>query len=846
MESFDLTPSPRVLLALAQTAMKPIDALCELVDNSIDSFRNADKDSGNANEIYIEIPTQGELRGDRYPLIKIFDNGPGMTPDDARNALTAGYSSKEQLDNWGDLGLFGVGLNIATAKFARKTRLITATKDSDTALIVDLDLSSLMGNKNFVVNPKTEPKQNYFNPSGSVIEISERWPAGDANHDFPKRLIQNGPGRIREMLGRRYATYLRPDSLLKFKIFVNGVSCEPFEHCHWAEHRSVPYGVSGRRIKAMEKIDRLIRSSERCAKCRGEIKDGQCVADNNHSGSERVDERVRGWIGVQRYDDTSHYGIDLIRNGRAIRILEKDAFFTFRDEGGNEIRDYPADGTYGRIVGEIHLDHVPVNFTKEDFQRTTYQWQEAMAILRGNSSLQSRQPGAAENDTPMMRIYTGYRRVRKAGIPDLYMAELYEDNDGIMKTKRISRDIEDEFYEKFLAKEKGYHNDEKWFERVNVSVPTDTYEDCPNPECDAQNPSLAEECQICGELLKSKKCIKCEEKILWSAESCKHCGISQVPEGPWKCNVCGKIDNSPEMHECGRCSAVKGAVNPFDINILMENSQIDDVLSISDIEIELPGSGKSDKFNLEVRHASLRNGQIHIPAVVFPDMPMQKITVFLDKKHSLFGSLQMRLYYAVAEVAADFVHAGSTHILSSGRKNEHNLINLTFQILNKYWGEQLSDNKNQVQDDIKSLLENIQEGMVDYLMESAPDIFQSMSNAERTAMVSNMQESGIDIGKMEKLKESGEFMRHIPPSVVVAIFNEYTEIFFDKRIWNPPWNIPAVPEETASAIQKETKQIYCNCLEDCINFLRYQRSPSSVVVRRARLSLEFLEKELAG
>ena len=38
MHSFKLNPTPRVLIVLTETAMKPIDALCELVDNSIDSF----------------------------------------------------------------------------------------------------------------------------------------------------------------------------------------------------------------------------------------------------------------------------------------------------------------------------------------------------------------------------------------------------------------------------------------------------------------------------------------------------------------------------------------------------------------------------------------------------------------------------------------------------------------------------------------------------------------------------------------------------------------------------------------------------------------------------------------
>ncbi len=39
--TFDLTQDPKVLIALTHTPMQPLDALCELIDNSIDSFQFA-------------------------------------------------------------------------------------------------------------------------------------------------------------------------------------------------------------------------------------------------------------------------------------------------------------------------------------------------------------------------------------------------------------------------------------------------------------------------------------------------------------------------------------------------------------------------------------------------------------------------------------------------------------------------------------------------------------------------------------------------------------------------------------------------------------------------------------
>ena len=102
MHSFKLNPTPRVLIVLTETAMKPIDALCELVDNSIDSFRNTGLGNTHTNEIHIEIPTQGDLQDtDDKWFIRASDNGPGMSPDAAEKALTAGYTSQELFGSLG-------------------------------------------------------------------------------------------------------------------------------------------------------------------------------------------------------------------------------------------------------------------------------------------------------------------------------------------------------------------------------------------------------------------------------------------------------------------------------------------------------------------------------------------------------------------------------------------------------------------------------------------------------------------------------------------------------------------------------------------------------------------------
>ncbi len=833
MKLFNLNPPPQVLVALTHTALKPMDALCELVDNAIDSFTYKQDDLPGINEIVIDLPTLTELQRDEG-AIRVSDNGPGMTAADAEKALTAGYSSQNAYER---LGMFGMGLNIAAGKFARTTRLITATGDSENAVVVDVDLDQLVQQGHYQVQPSEEPKGKYFGKnggSGTIIELTNWWRPGGPNSDNPRKLVQYGPGKIREILGRRYATLLRPDSSPRFKIITRGDACTPFEHCVWAEHRFVTRGSS--QFPARQTFDAVLRTQNRCIEC-GELADeGYCPVDRSHA-VRSVEERVRGWVGVQRFDDSSHYGIDVIRNGRTIRPLEKDAFFTFADDVGGVIKDYPIDSVYGRIVGEVHLNHVRVDFTKQDFDRSTPEWQRAMDFIRGTSSLQTRQPGSSENNSPVMKIFKGYRRVRKIGLGDMYMGERQP---GDKEAKRVSRETERNFLERFYNKEAGYYDDAKWWEKVEGASqePPDDFMQC--PECEFQNPVTAEICGGCGCLLKSKDCVHCGEKIPQSAPKCDHCGKSQVSEGPWECAVCG-FPNSPDIDNCQRCDKPKGAVNIFALDTLFANSSKNEYLSVQDIEVSLPDGGKSQKFDLETRNTLLRDGNMHLPAVVHTNLTERKLQIFLDKNHPVFLSLQLHPEHAVSLEAAALIRTESMSVMGSAQKYEHNLITIQGKLLEKYWGNKLSDDPEQVKREMHSLLEEIRVKISDAMKDIAEDVFKSMSTSEVNSMVSSMRESSVDISEMGKLKENGEFFLYVPPETIISIFRTYPERFFDKTVWGPAWDISDLPEENVKAAQKQIKETYLNCLEDGVGFLRYS-SPQLVVVRRAKLSIEFLQQ----
>ena len=77
-DTFDITPSPRVLRMLGQIEFKPWQCMAELIDNSIDSFLEGRRQAMILQpEISISLPSQAQLKAGAGK-IRITDNGIGM------------------------------------------------------------------------------------------------------------------------------------------------------------------------------------------------------------------------------------------------------------------------------------------------------------------------------------------------------------------------------------------------------------------------------------------------------------------------------------------------------------------------------------------------------------------------------------------------------------------------------------------------------------------------------------------------------------------------------------------------------------------------------------------------
>jgi len=841
MKTFDLTPDPKVLLALTHTPMQPLDALCELIDNAIDSFQSAALQGIPIKNqlILVNLPKLSEIQVGSGK-VSIRDNGPGLSREQSELALRAGFSGNNSFDS---LGLFGMGFNISTGKIGKKTRFFTAKKDDVNGIEVIVDLEKMRSAKSFKVPVNDLVKPTDF-ISGTIIEISDWWPEGNPNSGFVKKLVQYGMPKVRQEIGRRYAAILRKKDI---QIIINDERCEPYEHCVWNESRFVetPSG----QVHAKMFIDKTVYAQTRCMTCNSLVESGHKKCQNEDCGGSSlrtIEEKIQGWVGIQRFDDPTRFGIDLIRNGRAIRIGEKPAFFEFVDEFKEAIKDYPIDGPYGRIIGEIHLNHVPVDFLKQDFQRSSPEWQRAMEYLRGCSSLQPTKPGADNNTSPIFKLFQGYRRVRKIGRGHMYMGVWSQEKD---EAVRISRDTEKEYYEKFQQKLPGFFDDSEWWKLVEQAENRPLEELIVCPGCNAENLKGHDVCLICNYILNKKLCIniKCQKEIAATAKSCEHCGESQVPEIilPWRCNVCG-TNNPAELEVCAECASSQNSLPLLSKDRLLGISNKSDDLTIDGCTIKLADGMSSNPLRIEtyIMKEPLkvhgRNDTIPLLTLKNPD----HILIFLDLQHPLFKTLKTRPEQLISAEAALYIFDSNRRLSGAQHEGIHTLSFIAWQILNQKWRGVLEESPELLKNDILAFFTLIREKAPLILNERIEDIYGELGEINIKTLVDNMLSQGINIENLGKLKTSGQFLRFVDESVLIDAFKHYPEKFFDGHFWVNSWaRMGDVSDAIRQNIQYKTKTLYLNCLEDVCSFLKI-RNADSITVQRARASLQILQKEI--
>jgi hypothetical protein len=451
---FDLRPDPRILPMLGEINLSQWKCLAELIDNSVDGFLEMNR-SGNvplSPEIAVTVPTADVATS----KVTIRDNGPGMARDKLELAVRAGWSGNDPTSN---LGLFGMGFNIATARLGTVTTVWTTRESDEEWIGLQIDFDALRGQRHFKTPELTRPKIDR-SEHGTEITVEKvkpeqrQWFAKAANRTL-----------LRRELSRAYSAMLRPLGVpTSFRLLLNGYAIQGRQHCIWGGDGNSARDVATRFgiVSSFQVIDVNLPDRPFCKKCWQWLPADATDCPSCFSHREIISRHrsIRGWIGIQRYLSKTDYGIDLLRHGRKIEIASKELFQWM--DGENVEPEYPIDDPRqrGRIVGEIHIDHCRVTYTKDRFDRTDPAWEDMVRVVRGEGPLRpdkAAEAGFGANISPLFRLFQVFRRsTPKQKVAGCYARLLIvPDNDRA-----------EDMAKKFHEGDPSHQTDAKWWELV--------------------------------------------------------------------------------------------------------------------------------------------------------------------------------------------------------------------------------------------------------------------------------------------------------------------------------------------------------------------------------------------
>jgi hypothetical protein len=406
--SLNITPSPRILEMIAEVDLQLHQCLAELIDNALDELVDAATEASSLEpRIDVTLPRKSVTKDS---VVSVGDNGRGMSAEQMRDAMSAGSSGKQR---FGSLGLFGMGFNIATARLGTLTEVRTGRVGDDQWVIATIDLLAMQRSSSYEVPLRYEDKSR--EEHGTLISVTR------LRDDMVARLSRNSAeNETRGHLGRIYTYMLRDPngghsgaSLmggLNQSLYVNDKPVRPHLPCIWDPARSVTY--KGGDVPAAAPVEVNLTNAFACMNCGrwSPIRHDSCV-DCESTEIEERERKIWGWLGIQRYADKSDFGLTFFRHGRAITYQDKTLFDWVSPDGEIEL-EYPIELGMGRIVGEIHLDHAPVNVRKTDFDKSSGEWRFMVDKIRGEEPLRPQYAmrlTGRENSSPMSKFFNAYR-----------------------------------------------------------------------------------------------------------------------------------------------------------------------------------------------------------------------------------------------------------------------------------------------------------------------------------------------------------------------------------------------------------------------------------------------------
>ena len=768
VETINVQPHPRLLSVLGDIEFQPWQCLAELIDNSFDEFLRNPIDVIPDPTVYITLP--GRRATPRTAEVWVRDNGAGMSLEQLNNAIRAGWTSN---DRYGRLGLFGVGFNIATARLGHVAVVRTARVEDESWTTVRLDLRAMAEGASFDLPVEYEPK-SATDDHGTVVVIK------DLKQEHFEVLTRQQT-KIRNVLGDVYSYLLKNRG---FRILIDGSAVRPRVPCVWSSERAVVR--SGERVPAVIEIDEKLTDRLACKAC-GTWQDTDnetCAA----CGSEHVEVRERriwGWIGIQRYTHKTDFGIDFLRNGRKV-LLRDQQIFMWEDPddptGRGEV-EYPIEvPSIGRIVGEIHADHVGVNYQKNAFEYDTPDWRRVVRIIRGDGPLRPRRAaelGYAPNRSPLALLYAGFRRTN----PGLnYLIP----GDGRTAIHAKAKEWADLFQKGVPA----YQTDEIWYQAAYNH-------DNPPDEPDAGD----DEGEDPTAILRKKGLLPPDPAS----------GQDKRQEG-------GQPSTRRETEDERRGRWRDGAV------------------PIPDLEgrYGLPGHGAP----LEVAVWLVRDKDLHQPGET-ERLPIYMgagrgaaVEVFIDKEHPVFVD------FAV-DTRDLFVFELAEFLRNRDNMPQKNLSVLFYEIKNQCLPDQKVSGAF-LQDTATRLIGQVRELMAPVVEGNAAGYWSLLPQEDKSAAERQFALEG-PTGSWDETTEEGDWLEYVPATSLVRLFHERPEAFLDGQVFKSSY--VGLSDQLARTISVDRVSAY---LADVASFSDRPGRRGAEELRRVRLSCILLEQELSA
>lgn len=447
----DITPTPRILRTLGDIPFAAWQCLAELTDNSLDAFSEAENKGKVINGPRVDIHWSSDSVAAYDREIVVQDNGLGMELEVLQKAAKAGYSSNDPIHN---LGLFGMGFNIATARLRDETLFLSATPDGTEWVGIKISFEQLIKEQTFSAPVVREPKKTPDESGTKIIVKSLK--------DGVFAEIRKKESAIRRQLETIYTPIL---SRKKVSIFVQGKQLSPRPHCVWSDSRFVVR--KGVRVEAIQRINRdlgetYFDSLKNRYLTEDEAADLDVSISKGGVSQTHIVKRARrlkGWIGIQRYADPSDFGVDFVRNGRKILVSDKSLFGYENPDTGTYTSEYPVElgsTVGGRIVGELHVDYLIPTYQKNGFDITDRAWRLTLEAVRGAGPILPKKRQAlgydGDNESPLGRLVNAYRRT-----------------DPGTKNLAVPNSLAREFAKRFFSGDLEYETDDKWYKVAQES-----------------------------------------------------------------------------------------------------------------------------------------------------------------------------------------------------------------------------------------------------------------------------------------------------------------------------------------------------------------------------------------